>query len=153
MKLHATRLGFTCRVHTWTDKWEALETHRNRELGREVRHGVVGKHRVGGGERVGLGGPEVRRWRDRSGGGGVSGGGVVGEFEEVVDVVEEVAAVNVVDEVSDHFPFFISLRKWEVWVGKMEEKRKGEGLVCFVFKVLFVWRMSYESVNGFEIRY
>lgn len=82
-----------------------MKTHRNRELGGEVRRAVSGgEDRFGARQRVGLIRPEGRE--RVAVGAAQSGLHVVlaaREIQQVVDVVEEAAAVNLVHEVrSDH---------------------------------------------------
>ena len=96
-------------IITKSDDWHyfSFTTHRNGQLGGEVGGAGVGEHGVGAGERLGvMRRPETREGRGRmivgSGGGAVGESGDVNvvrrEVDEVVDVVEEAAAVYLVHE-------------------------------------------------------
>lgn len=154
MKLHATGSRNTWPLFQYTHGrmrcQKSLESHRNREFCREVRHSIAGKHRIGGMQRVRFCGPEVcRRRSNRCNNSSVSDSCCFfsRKFEEVVYVVEEAAAINVVNEVSDHFFFlFFSF----LWKRKMREI-KGTKRFLSAFKVVFVWRMN--ECEWFEIGY
>lgn len=113
----------TRNLHTCEKKARA-NTNRHRELSRQVGVAIGGEDRVGNGEWLGVsrpnGGERVGRvaaLRRRQAGVDI----LDRKIEEVVDVVEEAAAVYLVGEaISDHIVRKNKIKSWEKGAGKMK---------------------------------